>query len=267
MMKHSAFLISAVLSLGVATVAGCSDDPTYINDCPRVEPAAECTTAVNYANELSLVAPGTVHTGWNGRDTYRAVLSANFGQFELESMDTDIVCAARLNCPQGGQQDNIALLTTQGPGNTTVTVTSNEQTYPITVEVTSYTLEEYDLGATRYLNPVNANGTSRQACGNCHLGQGGAPHTPLSLSIFSDAELISAASTSKYPDTCENDDGVLCNCVPSGGDCSACSQTCTFNAGFQLSLDGFGGGPGDHVFDLTPDEEVGIMAYMRAIDL
>jgi hypothetical protein len=218
------------------------------------------------ADDLSFVTPGVVHSGWNGRDDYRAVLVGNFGEFEVQSDDVSVACIARLNCPPALEQDVIALLTTRGPGSTTVSVTSNGLTFSVPVDVAAYTPAEFDLGETRYLNPDNENTTTRQACGSCHLGQGGAPHSPLSLARYTDSQLTTAASTSAYPGTCEDDDGAMCNCTPVGEDCSACSQTCFYNGGQVLSLANFGGGPGDHIFDLTPSEEVGIMAFMRAID-
>lgn len=238
-----------------------------------MQPEEACTTANNFADEFSFVTPDKVYTGWNGRDVYQAVLVANFGQFEPDSSDDNIVCAARLNCPAPQEQGVIVLLTTTGPGSATVTVDStiplpNSDVYEfdIPVEVTSYTPAEHDLGSARYLSPADANGTTRQPCGNCHLGQGGAPHSPLALARYSDRELIAATKTSNFPGTCENGNGLVCDCIPTGEDCSACSETCTYNVGNELSLASFGGGPGDHIFDLTADEEVGIMAFMRAID-
>ncbi len=278
MTTHISVAAPIVFALALVGGGSCaSESGTVSNGCPRVIPNDNCTTAFNLADEFSFITPGVVHTGWNGRDTYRAVLVGNFGQFEVESVDTNVACIARLNCPDSLQQDVIALLTTQGPGSTMVTVTSGEleldaglgledRTFEIPVLVTAYTTDEYDLGEVRYLNPDQANTTTRRACGSCHLGQGGAPHSPLSLARYTDSQLTTAASTSVYPGSCENDDGAVCNCSPVDEDCSACSETCFYNSGDVLSLANFGGGPGEHLFDLTPSEEVGIMAFMRAID-
>ncbi len=256
-----------LMAVGLITGGSCSsNDDGFTGGCPTVTPKPICTTANNFADEFSFVTPTTVHTGWNGRDTYESVLVANFGQFELKSSDENIVCAARFDCPAPGTQGVIALMTAQSPGDATVTVTSADYSQSVDVVVTSYTALDYDLGEARYLNPADGNGTTRRACGNCHLGQGGAPHSPLALAQFSDRELIHATINSEFPGTCEDTDGVVCSCIPTGEDCSACSGTCTYNAGVVLNLSAFGGGPGDHLFDLTSAEEVGIMAFMRAIE-
>lgn len=294
MTTHISVAGPLALVFGLAFVGSCTTDPPLTNGCPRVFPNENCTTAVNRADDLSFLTPGVVHSGWNGRNDYRAVLVGNFGQFEVVSENVNVACIARLNCPDALQQDVIALLTTRGPGSTTVTVESGVYvgepgsctvngdcanngeckegqcfegyTFDVPVEVASYTPAEYDLGQQRYNSPDQENTTTRRACGSCHLGQGGAPHSPLSLARYTDLQLTTAASTSVYPGTCENDDGDLCNCTPVGENCNACSEVCSYNGGQVLSLANFGGGPGDHIFDLTPSEEVGIMAFMRAID-
>ncbi len=250
----------------LAFAAACSSDPGYAGSCPLITPAEACTTANNYADDTSFVTPTIVHTGYNGRDTYQAVLVANFGQFELSSSKNATVCAARFDCPAPNQQGVIALLTAQSPGDAVVTVSSNQFEQEINVVVTGYSTADHDIGGLRYNDPTDANSTTRRACGGCHLGGGGAPHSPLALARFSDRELIYATLNSQYPGTCEDGDGANCDCTPNGEDCSACAQSCTFNDGNVLSLADFGGGPGDHSFDLTAAEEVGIMAFMRSIE-
>lgn len=228
--------------------------------CPAADPCGG-----EIADSTSFVTPAKVHTGFNGRDTYQAVLVSNFGSFSVSTSDDSVVATECFECLPPNEFGITTVLTTAGPGEATVTVSSGGNSFPIDVAVASYTPEQYDLGEQRYLSPANENTTDRVACGQCHLGQGGAPHSPLSLAGNSDNELISAVLNSQYPGRCEDGDGALCDCTPSGTDCSACPGTCSFNEGTVLSLEVFGGGPGDHVYDLTEDERVGVMAYMRAI--
>lgn len=231
--------------------------------CPSFE-TGECG-AEDADERIPFVTPTAVHTGANGRDTYQAVLVANFGDFSIRSSDDAVICAGRFECLPPNTSGIVAVLTANSAGSATVTVSSGDFTQDVDVVVTGYTPEQYDLGDQRYNSPANGNATDRIACAQCHTGQGGAPHSPLSLAGNSDAELLSAIETSAYPGRCEDGDGALCDCAPSGTDCSACAGDCDFNDGYVLTLEVFGGGPGDHVYDLTEDERVAIMAYMRAI--
>jgi hypothetical protein len=245
------------ISVSLLAACGSGGDASV---CPSV---ASC--GAETADDLSFVTPAVVHTGFNGRDTYQAVLVTNFGEFSISSSDAAVVDADCFECLPANDSDIVAVLTAAGTGAATVTVRSGSFSQAIAVEVAGYTPEQYDLGEQRYNNPANANTTDRVACGECHLGQGGAPHSPLSLAGNSDAELISAVLTSEYPGRCEDEGNNLCDCEPSGTDCSACPGDCTYNEGDVLSLEVFGGGPGDHVFDLTDEERAGVMAFMRAI--
>jgi hypothetical protein len=248
-----AFCLPALLACNLGSGTGA-------RVCPETDPCGG-----EAGDSLSFVTPQVVHTGHNGRDNYQAVLVTNFGNFNVSSSDEGVVAAECFECLPANAFGIAAVLTTAGSGSATVTVSSGGVSHAIGVEVASYTAEQYDLGDQRYNNPANANSTDRVACADCHLGQGGAPHSPLSLGGNTDAELISAVLTSSYPGRCEDDNNARCDCQPSGTDCSACPGDCRFNEGDVLSLEVFGGGPGDHTYNLTDSERVGVMAFMRAI--
>lgn len=249
--------LSVLVSLGAACGSGGG------GECPSF-PTGSCG-AEDADARIPFVTPTVVHTGANGRDTYQAVLVANFGDFAVTSSDTGVVCAGRFECLPPNSSGIVAVLTATGAGSATVTVSSGSFRQDVTVEVAGYTPEQYDLGDQRYNSPANVNDGDRIACADCHTGQGGAPHSPLSLAGNSDAELLGAIENSAYPGRCEDDDGNLCDCTPSGTDCGACAGDCNFNDGYVLTLEAFGGGPGEHVYNLTEDERIAILAYMRAI--
>lgn len=210
------------------------------------------------------VTPLEVHTGFNGRDNYQAVLSANFGTFTVTSRNTDVIAVDSFGCIESGEEGIMTVLTATGSGSARVIVSSGGFLRNIGVTVTEYSTADYDLGEERYNSPQNANGTDRIACNECHReGAGGAPHSPLSLAGNSDVDLVAAITDGQYPGVCEDDDGALCDCTPSGESCDSCSGDCSFNDGYILDMTDFGGGM--HEFDLTSDEVGAINAYMRAI--
>lgn len=248
-------IFCAVLGLSIA--AGCSDDP-------------ECD-AFTAADINPILTPRTIFTGADGEHEYQAVISTNFGDVEYFSNDMNIATVITIGCLEKGQFGPTGLVTAVGPGETTITVGSGGLGQDVKVEVTSYTPAQNTLGDERYNNPANPNSADRIACGTCHLGGGGAPHDPLALASRSDAELIAATKLSKYPDRCELENNTTCNCTPdpaAENQCGACPEgvdACTLATGYELDLAKTGGGPGEHLFNLTPDEEAGIMAYMRSL--
>jgi len=246
------------------SATGCGDDDGNAGSCPFIPATNDCQP--EDADERPyFITPLEIFTGSNGRDLYQAVLVANFGVMNVESDDVDVACVARFGCIAPNQTDIAAVITAQEAGTASVTVVSGSVRETIVVNVASYTPEEYDLGDERYNTPANANATDRVACADCHSGQGGAPHSPLALGGTSDALLLAAVESSAYPDQCENDDGV-CSCTPVGTDCNGCAEAdCRFSEGYTLTLEAFGGGPGDHTYNLTDAEKTAIMAYMRAI--
>ncbi len=238
----------------LAASIGCGEDLETF--CPSVASA----------DEFAFLTPLRVNSGVNGRDNYRAVIQANFGSFKMQSRNESVVIASGNDCPTGTDAALVAVLTATGAGDSRVALESGDFRRTIDVHVESYTTAQYDLGEERYNNPANANQTDRVACNECHKdGAGGAPHSPLALAGNADDDLVTAATTSAYPGTCEDEDGVACDCEPSDTSCGSCSGDCSFNDGTILSLEAFSGGPGDHVFNLTADERIGIMAYMRAL--
>lgn len=258
-------VVFSFVAAATCVLVACSDNggPNGSN-CPDIPSSNDCQP-VKADTRPYFVTPLEIHTGSDGRDLYQAVLVANFGDFTATSDDTDVACVGRWGCLAPNDSDIVAVITAQSPGQTLITINSGSVSETVTVNVASYTPAQYDLGDERYNNPANGNDTDRQACASCHTGQGGAPHSPLSLGGLSDEFLLAAIQNSKYPDTCENDAGT-CDCTPSGTDCSACTeQDCLFNEGYTLTLAAFGGGPGEHTYNLTADEQPAIMAYMRAI--
>lgn len=257
--------VLSIAGAGLCALVACADDGGSSNSsCPNIPSSNDCQPA-NADARPHFITPLEIHTGSNGRDLYQAVLVANFGDFTASSDDEDVACVGRFGCLPANDSGIVAVITAQGPGQTLVNVRSGSVTETIAVNVASYTAAQYDLGDQRYNNPTNANSTDREACASCHTGQGGAPHSPLSLGGLSDEFLLAAIENSKYPDTCENDTGV-CNCTPTGTDCSGCAETdCRFNEGYTLTLETFGGAAGEHVYNLTADERTAVMAYMRAL--
>ncbi len=267
MRTYSSTMTTRALMIAVSGLmlsSACVSSDGGDGNCPAVPASSDCNPA-DADQRPHFITPLQLYTGANGRDVYEAVLVANFGALSVYTSDENIVCGARYGCLAPNDTGIAALITALAPGQATITVTSGSVTENIAVTVADYTPEQFDLGDERYNMPANANASDRMACSECHDGQGGAPHSPLALGGTSDADLLAAIETSKYPDVCENDDGV-CNCTPNGTDCGSCAEAdCRFSEGYTLTLEAFGGAAGEHTYNLTEAEKTAIMAYMRAI--
>ena len=249
-------VLRLILVLSVVCSVGCSGGDDSGGD-------GTCNPAIANAGSYS-VSPRKIHTGSNGRDSYQAPIFANFGDFEISSSDDSIATVERHGCVDSGDEGPIAVVTGQSEGAATITISSGSVDERIGVTVLPYSVQQYDLGKQRYEDPDSANATDRRACNSCHFtGGGGAPHSPSALAGHSDAQLVFAAINSVYPDYCVDENGANCSCEPVDG---ACCAGCTFTSGETLSLAATGGGPGEHMFDLTRAEQFGIMAFVRAIE-
>lgn len=256
-------LVSLGLAVGAAACGG--DDNGNNSPCGALE--AQALTFV--------VVPPTINTGFNGRDTYQAAITTQFGIVDYQSSNDAVATVESVGCLGPNKFGVTGLVTAKSVGSANISVTSGEFNTTIPVNVKMYTTEEYDTGKQRYENAVDATPQGR-SCASCHLGGGGAPHSPTALAGTSDADLILAATTSKYPDTCLNKTtDAVCNCTPVGIDdltaCNACPEgaaACAYTPGHVLTLAPLnqGEGVGDHVFTLTPAEQAGIMAYIRALE-
>lgn len=253
---HSSVVYLSTFCLLLAVGCGGTEDGG--TDCERLT-----------ADTSAIVSPVQLFTGTNGRDTYQAIIKTNFGDLSFASSNEQVATVESFGCLNQRVFGITGVVTGQAAGQTTITVSSGQFSRSVPITVTGYTTVEHDLGLQRYENPDNPSAL-RKGCADCHSQAGGAPHNPAALAGFSDQELIAATKLGKYPDKCILPTSLACNCTPVGTDpgtaCDACSEAnCSFTDGIVLDNDRTNSVEDPHVWDLTPEEEKGIMAYMRSI--
>jgi hypothetical protein len=239
-----------VTLLGLVTapvMGGCGDDGVVEPEvCPEATP-----------DENALAFPFTLYTGYNGRDTFVAPIVSTFGPKTALAADPGVVSVELTDwCNEGVLENGMrigALLASTGPGNTVVTLSHDDVEKATNVVVTSYTLEEYDLGGERYNNPANPGGT-RVACTACHGQPNGPDHTPMAVAFLPADVLLKIVKEGQYPNCLNVTDGTECDCTAGIPTCQVVPEE---NRVLSVA----------HSFELTPEEEVGIVAYLRGLPL
>lgn len=196
-----------------------------------------------------------VYTGYDGTNTYQARFV--FGSALQNAPDLGIdVTAAQVTVenpaladlervdmgPLGPTHFVIYTVTARAAGSTRINVTYQGQTASSDLTVYSYTPADVQLGAERYNNPVNPDPATRIACSTCHFAveQGGIQHSPDYTAFWSEEQALEVVSQGQ--------------------------TTIIFLDGEQVSYDPEPNGL-PHIWNLTPEEEKGIMAYMRSLPL
>ena len=139
------------------------------------------------------------------------------------------------------------MLETKKAGTTKVHAVIGDKRLTAEVIVTEYDPAKRAAGDTRYNDDAGMN--ARIACASCHLVAGGADHTPTEIGFHDDAAILQATVMGSYPDVCRDQAKVPCECGSSG---------CTEVAGHVLN-------DGNHSWELTQEEQEGIIPYLRSL--
>lgn len=236
--RHSLFAVAGICAL--LTAIGCIGEP--YEACPddqriMIDPAD------------AQIWPPVVHTGFNSRDTFLAPVSTNFVPDEWTTGNQSIVSVAGYPiCGTPSIYDPSGLVVAENPGLTTVTAHAPGIALSVDIRVEQYTEEETDIGEDRYED--DGVGDERRSCAGCHQEVNGVDHTPLEMAFHDDAAILAATKNSQYPDLCTDVDGNECQCGVAGCD--------NVSPGYILL-------GGDHAWDLTLEEERGIVAFMRSL--
>lgn len=235
------FLFCAVALL---VASGCVGEPYEV--CPEDQ-------RIRIDQSEARIWPPVVHTGYNGRDTFLAPIATNYVVDAWTSNDPRTASVAGYPiCGAPSILDPSGLVIAESVGSTDVSATALDidgQSFTMTVQIQiePYTEEDTDLGETRY-QTGEGNGL-RRSCASCH-DNNGIDHTPLEMAFHDDNAILTATKEGKYPDICSNMVGDRCDCLD-----PACDGP--VSTGYQLSV--------EHSWELTPDEERGIIAYMRSL--
>lgn len=180
------------------------------------------------------VFPDILHTGHDGTHVFQVPAGTNLeGDVTWEVVDDPLADVAPTTAPASlqGVASTWVMVTTAGSGTTRLIAREGDSHGEAMLIIASYAAADVNLGEQRYQTPANP-GPGREACASCHVMAGGAAtdvdHSPVSMTLYTDDEILSAITTSMYPD--------------------------------GLIIDS-----GNHVHNLTTDERRGIVPYMRSL--
>lgn len=238
--RSSSLLCAAALLVA----SGCLGEP--FEACPD-EPIVRIDEAD------ARIWPPVVHTGYNGVDNFLAPIATNFKVDEWVSSNVRTASVSGYqNCDAPSILEPSGLVVAEAAGTTSISamaVDLNGQSYSrsVVIQIESYTVAETELGKERYR--VGEGNAERRACAGCH-DENGVDHTPLEMAFHDDAAILLATTQGRYPDSCRDMAGQVCTC----GDATCDGPV---SPGYVLSV--------EHSWDLTPDEEPAIVAYMRSL--
>lgn len=175
------------------------------------------------------VFPLKAHSGFDGTHTFKVPFIANIEPDPVwELADPSLGTIEPIGTLEEWEATpgSWVLITTTGTGMTELTATLGEFRASTTLTITAYAPSDLTTGETRYRTPVDP-GSTRVACASCHEAEGGADHSPVRAAMYDDAELLSIIMTGELPG--------------------------------QVML------RAPHQWDIRPDEQRGIVAYLRSL--
>jgi hypothetical protein len=178
--------------------------------------------------------PDIIHSGYDGEHVFRVPVGTNLeGDVTWEVVDAPLATVEPTTAPDNLQSaaTTWVMVTTSGAGTTRIIARKGDASAEAMLIIASYAAADVSLGDMRYNAPANP-GPGREACASCHVLPGGSAtdvdHSPVSMTLYTDDEILSAVTTSAFPD--------------------------------GLVIDG-----GNHVQDLTIDERRGVVPFMRSL--
>jgi hypothetical protein len=221
-------------AVGGAIDAGEADDGV------AAAPAATATAKPldKTTEDWEYIYPFSLYTGFDGINTYRAPVSIRVGegarrQWEWTSEDSSVASVVAVPSPESfirsefpsDAQAVFAMITAIKPGTTEIVATSGTKHFKASVVVTSYTVEQVNIGRKRYW--TSGSGLSATACASCHEGLNGVDNTSSVIAASRDANLLPAVLEGVYAD------------------------------GAKLILS-------SHKWQLTDEEKMGILPFLRS---
>ncbi|MEY4581516.1 MAG: hypothetical protein RL701_6219 [Pseudomonadota bacterium] len=178
------------------------------------------------------VFPAVIYTGSDGTHEYKAPIIAAFapGKVTWTIADPSVASIA----PEGPNGEDLMIKTLK-PGQTTITAASGGKTVTATLNVASYTAEQYNIGMSRYTASVDPN---NPPCKDCHAPGKGPDHTATELDADPDDEIQHTFVTGVDPE----------------------GRPIAENSEFANLLKGK-----KHMWTVTETEKIGLIAYLRAL--
>ena len=196
-----------------------------------------------HAHETELPAtltifPSKIFIGFDGTNMYKAPIIAvsNKKAVTWTIDDPTVASLDTASKDPPAEADGINLmLSALKAGNTKLHATDGTQQAEATVTVLTYTKTQYDAGKARYAKGPN---DKNPACMECHAPGKGPDHTPTELDADTDEEIQDTFVSGKDPE----------------------GRPVDYEHNFTTLLKGY-----THMWEVTPDEKVGLVAYLRAL--
>jgi mono/diheme cytochrome c family protein len=197
-MHRAAILAAAALALSACSSAG----PGGVGG----DPPGPSGGSGNNANETDAgsgthntpmvqlqVMPTATHSGWDGMHTYRvpvAVYGASDAMLVASDASMVSIEAAQLT-DTSQDQGKYFMVTAHKAGAVTLTAKTKGGSASATLNIATYALDDFTVGAQRYMNAA----ASGPACIQCHSANGGIDHSPSQMASASDSDVVSVITT------------------------------------------------------------------------
>jgi hypothetical protein len=184
------------------------------------------------------IFPSKIYIGFDGTNVYKAPIIAvsNKKAVTWTIDDPTVASLDTASKDPAAEADGINLmLTALKAGNTKLHATDGTQQAEATITVLTYTKAQYDAGKARYAKGPN---DKNPACMECHAPGKGPDHTPTELDADTDEEIQDTFVSGKDPE----------------------GRPVDYEMNFTTLLKGY-----KHMWEVTPDEKVGLVAYLRAL--
>lgn len=179
------------------------------------------------------VFPPKIYAGFDGMHMYKAPIIAVNAPGDVTWSIADPGVGSITPDPADSSE---LMIVAAGPGTTTITATSGGQSATASLEIITYTTEQYAAGEQRYKNGPDAD---NPACTECHAPGKGPDHTATELDADPDDEVQNTFLTGVDPE----------------------DRPIKDNSEYAYLLKGK-----DHMWSVTDVEIVGLMAYLRALE-
>lgn len=184
------------------------------------------------------IFPNKIYIGFDGSNTYTAPIIAvsNKGTVKWTLDDPSVASLDLASKDPAAEGNGVNLmLTALKAGTTKLHAMDGTQTADASITVLTYTKVQYDAGKARYAKGPNE---KNPACMECHAPGKGPDHTPTELDADTDEEIQNTFVTGKDPE----------------------GRAIDYEGNFKTLLNGY-----THMWEVTPDEKVGLVAYLRAL--
>lgn len=183
------------------------------------------------------VFPTRVFSGHDGKNTYRAPITAENATSEVEWTISDPTIADL--APDGDNNRDVMVITKKA-GNATITAKHGSTTKTIPLRVYAYEATQWEAGRTIY---EMGKGTDTPACKMCHAEGRGPNHTPSEVDRDEDEDLIQIIQTGTDPEDNPEEPARIVD-----------------RKEFEQLLNGK-----THEWKVTDDEAKGLVAYIRSL--